>query len=261
MKQTKLITKLVTASVIVLGLITGVVYSHHPTAGNYLIAAIVLLSVVDIELYYRHEIHTRSWEFDGLFLLPSGTWILFFIVAASYLLSGGDRKIPLFTNGGLPVNQPDDVARISLGSGMSISVPGLHEGEHIPVAPGFSCALQKGTLYCDFNVLGRRLSPLISVRHNQLDKPLPPGWMSNNNDVALEIVDQDEDPVFQMYYEGTKEIAINGIFAGHGGVFIAGPKDFTIVTYNSPKLAAFLQTFKLRRLFKYPGAVFPGVPN
>src|SRR5271154_3437203 len=115
--------KLITAIVVILGfaagalaLMTGVVYSHHPAAGKYLLAAFVWLSVVTAELYWRHEYRTHSWGFEGFFLLPSSTWILFFIVAAGYLLLGGDRKIALFTNGGLSVSQSADLARILLGS-------------------------------------------------------------------------------------------------------------------------------------------------
>jgi hypothetical protein len=153
------------------------------------------------------------------------------------------------------------VITISLGSGMSIDLHGVREGDQILIAPGFSCVLQGGRIYCDFDMLARQVSSPIPVRHNQLGRPLPPGWMSNNNDVALEIVDQDEDPVFQMYYEGPKSIVINGIFATTGGVLIAGSEEFSIVPYQTTDLPAYLETFTLRRLFKYPRAVFPGVPN
>jgi hypothetical protein len=87
----------------------------------------------------------------------------------------------------------------------------------------FSCTCSKiDRFYCDFDMLaGQTTSPVV-VRHNQLVKPLPLGWMSNNNDVALEVVNQDEHPIFQMYYDGPDKIVINGIIVMSGWVFFVG---------------------------------------
>jgi hypothetical protein len=256
-------------------------YSGHPKAGKCLIVVVILLFVVDTELYYRHKLQHRSWEFEPLFLIPTGAWIIFFIVAASYYLLISEGRIRLFTNGGLSVAQPEDVlVGIFLGNAKWIPTGPLLNAirngkptalfseittEGKKVSP-LSLYVLDGRLYCDFDILAGQSRAPIVVRHNEIEKPLPPGWMSNNNDVALEIVDQNENPTFQMYYEGPREIVVKGIFAPPEElVFFAGglndSGDLVIVHTTSPLLLKELREFKLHRLFKYPRAVFPGVPN
>jgi hypothetical protein len=65
-----------------------------------------------------------------------------------------------------------------------------------------------------------------------------------------------------MYYKSPSEIAINGVFGSPGSVVsIVDPNGWHLVRPDSPRLNDELNAFKLRRFFKYPGNVFPGIPN
>jgi hypothetical protein len=70
--------------------------------------------------------------------------------------------------------------------------------------------VEERRLFADVTILDSPSSP-IEVRHNEY-VVRPTGWDKNSDSSALEIVDADLNPVFQMIYSSNYSILINGIF-------------------------------------------------
>jgi hypothetical protein len=123
-------------------------------------------------------------------------------------------------------------------------------------------------VFCDVKVYSVENRQPIEIKHNEL-QTLPPGWDSNSNDTGLEVVDEQHRPVFQMYYETPTELRIQGIiFVQPAMVVMVNGEDqetFDLSVSHTPEQEAFvlqrISEFHLDRLFKYPSAMFPGVPN
>jgi hypothetical protein len=113
-------------------------------------------------------------------------------------------------------------------------------------------------VFCDVNTYWA--GGVVAIKHNEVDS-LPAGWDWNSNNVGLEIVNPDKTPMFQMYYVDSDTIEIQGVFAAGDMVFLADPYGLTSTPINGPDLNRLLEGFHLPRLFKYPSAMFPSVPN
>jgi hypothetical protein len=268
---------------LVLFAVASAFFSYHYTdsAVALLIAAMVSLSLT-VFVYVRHRFFQKRimivWPFVAVVCI---NLLCLFVGASSFYSDFKAVPQPLFTNGGLPATSTTQSNQfiVSLG-GASIGPSGamldsIRKGQPTPIFVSkveegrqvgpFYLYMMDGRFYCDFDMYAGDADSPIVVKHNQLAKPLPAGWESNNNDVALEIVNQTKAPVFQMYYDGPNKIVINGLFvAGSFISFAGGLKDYPgllMVPSDSPEVAAKLREFKLDRLFKYPRAVFPGVAN
>jgi len=104
--------------------------------------------------------------------------------------------------------------------------------------------------FADVKIYGGSGMPPIEIKHNQiLNKP--PNWDFNSNENALEIVNENQIPVYQLYYKTTSHIVINGIFPFPGGVILANKSGATM----NPILPT---TFGLKRIFRYPSWKYPG---
>jgi hypothetical protein len=81
----------------------------------------------------------------------------------------------------------------------------------------------------------------------------PPNWDRNMNDNALEIVDQDANPVFQLIRLRPSHFLITGIFPVPGGGFmLAGDHGISYV-------ATVPADFTITPIFRYPSWKYPGV--
>lgn len=124
--------------------------------------------------------------------------------------------------------------------------------------PPFRLYKEDDRLFCDVNTYWA--DGVVAIRHNEVDS-FPAGWDWNSNDIGLEIVNGDKMPMFQMYYENPHTIQIQGVFASGNIVFLADPYGLTSVPINSADLGQQIKAFHLPRLFKYPSAMFLGIPN
>lgn len=105
--------------------------------------------------------------------------------------------------------------------------------------------------YADVKVYGGSGFPPIEIKYNKiLNKP--PSWDFNSNDKAMEIVNENQVPMYQFYYKTPSHIVVNGVFPFPGGLLLASEKDVVM----NPSLPA---TFKLKRIFRYPAWKFTGV--
>jgi hypothetical protein len=84
----------------------------------------------------------------------------------------------------------------------------------------------------------------------------PVNWDLNSTATALEVVNQANNPVFQMVRRRTSVLIINGIFPlPDGGVIIATPHGARAV--KPPPQSP--EEYKLKPIFKYPSWKYPGV--
>ena len=109
--------------------------------------------------------------------------------------------------------------------------------------------MDQGKLYADVSVYGGLGKPPIEVKHNQFVLRNP-RWDRNFDSVALEIVDENKFPVFQLIYESSYHIVINGLFPSPSGLNLFGDTGFIGNATEIPN------TFRIERLFKYPSSQF-----
>lgn len=107
--------------------------------------------------------------------------------------------------------------------------------------------IDNGKLYADATLLNTNNLSSVVIKHNVIiDRPQ--GWKMQSSDSLLEIVDENNNPVFQLIYDTPYHIVINGIFAfPSGGGYLANYDGDSYLFNTTPP-----QNFKLKRLFIYP---------
>jgi len=120
-------------------------------------------------------------------------------------------------------------------------------GGHVPI----KVYVEGKKLYADVEVFGGAGLPPIKIIKNVLFD-LPHNWDSNKSDSALEVVDENSVPVYQLIYKRDEHIILNGIFPFLGGLVLADDKEMVV----NPCLPAKLE---LKRIFKYPSWKYPAV--
>jgi hypothetical protein len=80
----------------------------------------------------------------------------------------------------------------------------------------------------------------------------PPTWDSNFDDTALEIVNENGQPMFQLEYLNDQLAVVNGFFVGRGRCFFAHDD----VIDGVPASPEIFQQNRLEPIFKYPSARF-----
>src|SRR5208337_3314059 len=128
----------------------------------------------------------------------------------------------------------------------------FHFGAYEPIT-----AIIKGDkLLLSFKLWGGVGQPPIEMANNSFTVHTPPGWDRNSSINALEVVNAEGKPMFQMIRKTPTDIAMNGIFPlPDGQLIIAGPNG-SVTTPPNPTRAA--SEFSLKPIFKYPSWKFPG---
>jgi hypothetical protein len=125
----------------------------------------------------------------------------------------------------------------------------------IPIKP----YVENNRLFCDVEFFPTFGLPPIKLEHNTLSGR-PRNWDWNHNDKALEIVNEDLVPIFQMYYKDDTHVMLNGVFPLKGELWIcteAGTETIrdSIIKTRFPDG---IIPVNLNRLFKYPSFKYPG---
>ena len=120
--------------------------------------------------------------------------------------------------------------------------------------------MKHGILYADVSMWpGSANVPGVEVNGNEF-VVRPAGWDRNSSKNALEVVNENGSPVFQMVRLTPSMMRINGIFPLQGGgwpqgsIFVADENQFEVITPGNQIPA----DFKLTPIFKYPAWKFPG---
>lgn len=135
----------------------------------------------------------------------------------------------------------------------------------VPKALGFSISgVKPVTVYtdgqhffADVTLKGVPGNIQIQIKKNVLSGQ-PPDWDTNSSKRAFEVVDEKEQPVFQMVYKSKSHIVINGVFLWAGRVNIVSEQ--RLLQGVSPTDTAKIQEerSKIVRIFKYPSWKYPG---
>ncbi|WP_429752595.1 FKBP-type peptidyl-prolyl cis-trans isomerase [Vibrio minamisatsumaniensis] len=151
-----------------------------------------------------------------------------------------------------------DTLTFSLGGGVSCSYSKeqlkkpnapFHLGGHLPI----KVYVEKKKLYADVDVYSASGLPPIKISKNVLSG-VPPTWDVNKSDKALEVVNANNQPIYQLVYKNDGHIIINGIFPFPGGLVLADDSHMSI----NPQEPA---TLELSPIFKYPSWKYPSVYN
>jgi len=118
--------------------------------------------------------------------------------------------------------------------------------DHSPV----ELYIEDDNLYADVKIYGGSGLPSIEIKQNKLSNK-PHDWDFNSNKKAMEIVDKNQNPIYQFFYKSPSHIVVNGVFPFPGGLILANDEGALI----NP---SFPTTFKLKRIFKYPSWKYPG---
>jgi hypothetical protein len=97
-------------------------------------------------------------------------------------------------------------------------------GDAVP----FEMYMEGDTVYVDVRVGdGSRSSPFVTIKHNEFVQP-PVGWDRNFDDSALEFVNQNGLPMFQLIYAGPSIVQVTGIFVVDKFLIIANETSMAI---------------------------------
>ena len=121
----------------------------------------------------------------------------------------------------------------------------------------FSIRVENNRLYIDCNFFTQDYG-FIQIRRDSISPQLPQKWDMNTSSNALEIVNENGTPVFQLFYRRPDEVAINGVFQIGGMVWFASDKTLEhFGTNNDDFIKASRTNFKeltdrTHPIFKYP---------
>ena len=93
----------------------------------------------------------------------------------------------------------------------------------------------------------------IRIIDNQFSNNSPPGWDINRTDIALEVINEKHEAVFQAIRKSSNRIVINGVFYSRVAMWLANDAGIKVVPPGKP-----YDDFKLNPLFRYPAWRFPG---
>jgi hypothetical protein len=111
--------------------------------------------------------------------------------------------------------------------------------------------IENGELFIDAEVFAGVGQPPMHVRHNELTDG-PANWDKNTDKNALEIVNENQQPVLQIIYTGEGRATVKGVFVSGDFAIVA---DQRLVRISKQRFA----DFPIKRLFKYPSWKYPGV--
>ncbi|MGO8667648.1 MAG: hypothetical protein ACLQUW_05730 [Desulfobaccales bacterium] len=152
----------------------------------------------------------------------------------------------------------EKIEKVTIGIGnnsMVYDINILRQQKVNPLTLGGYCPItayvEGDKLFADVTIYGGSGKPPIEIAHNEF-VVRPPLWDKNSNKDALEVVDENNNPVFQIIYRSQSQVIINGIFPYPGGrVVLSGEEGMLI----NPPLSA---KISLKRIFKYPSWQYPG---
>jgi len=104
--------------------------------------------------------------------------------------------------------------------------------------------VEDGKPYVDVDIYNVPFQPTVRLQRNKIMNR-PANWDMNSDKTALEIVDEERKPVFQLYYKKPSHIVINGFFNINGIIVLASEKETVMNLLEVP-------TNTLEPIFRYP---------
>lgn len=119
--------------------------------------------------------------------------------------------------------------------------------EQIP----FYAYVYNGKICVDVSIYGNKENPLVQIKQNKLIV-FPQDWDRNHDKNAFEVVNEKQEPIFQLIYQTPFHLIVNGIFPVSNGLLYASESG--LAQSPIPKT-----DFRLRRIFKYPSKENMGI--
>ena len=123
-------------------------------------------------------------------------------------------------------------------------------------ASSISVYLRDGLFCVDAKIVyGPFGAPEIDIVCNRVDTNIPPGWDTNFSENAVEVVNQNQRPVFQLIFVNPHRVQLNGIIrAAPNRYNVYFPGGWSKFTVNPDPLAPIEvpKELPLKPLFKYP---------
>lgn len=239
----------------------GFYFAGKGNSAAWAAALTLMFAITDLEIYWVHSLGHAS-ELSVMFEIWAVGTIVFAMV-----LTAGSALIKPMTVATTPTFGTAMAARplmtFVFGGNEFASTPERINGDEPFIINGqapFVLSTENGRLFCDVRIFSIGTNEPIIIQHNQIEN-LPSGWDANSNENGMEVVNAADQPVFQMYYEGPTVVRIQGIIIAAPYVYLATRDALEWIGFNSPDLPDALKAFRLPRFFKYPSAMFPGVPN
>ena len=119
--------------------------------------------------------------------------------------------------------------------------------------------VENGRLFCDVEFFSKFGIPPIKLEHNILSGK-PEGWDWNQNDRAIEVVNEKLVPVFQMYWKDDNHIVFNGVFPTMSGLLLCSEGHTEMLGDRAVKrlFPSGVIPVNIKRIFKYPSYKFFG---
>jgi hypothetical protein len=147
---------------------------------------------------------------------------------------------------------PDKI-RISFGgTTVSYSADKIIDKKVIPfkgMGVDLTAYIEDKILYIDTNIYSGKNKPIIKISKNKMSL-LPHKWDYNSTNKALEVVNENKIPVYQLIYLEPNHISISGIFVSGNNILIADKNGLHL----NPKLPF---SYLTERIFKYPSWKYP----
>jgi len=243
----------VTLLSVIVGTMSGI-FSSHNNPQYFIWSLFIFFVLIEIDFclfWYSKSEKTliKNKIIYNTFAILFISTVLLKIFLPSLLI--GEPILPTFSDA---LNNKID-PEFSLGtSGMYFGLSGtpISIDGYVPFKP----YIEDNKLFVDVEVYSKSGFPPIKIIKNKLYN-LPSSWDRNSNDIALEIVNEDQRPIYQLIYKKPFNINVKGLFPTPTGVIFAGDvKGVRIVSYAFINNS--LISFKLKPIFKYPSWRYPG---
>lgn len=145
-----------------------------------------------------------------------------------------------------------DVVEVTIGENRAMyNIAQLEKMKYPFPVPGVPAVLyaEDGKPYLDVDIYNIPFKPPVRLKHNKLMNK-PANWDKNSDKTALEIVDEEGKPVFQLFYKTPSHIVVNGFFTNGETIIIATEKEIILNPDD-------IQNYSIKPIFKYPSSKYP----
>lgn len=137
-------------------------------------------------------------------------------------------------------------------SSLENGLPLPHVGFGEKLLPVF-VRVRNGKLYADMTLYNLSCEPVMTLKDNNIALKHA-NWDRNMSEHALEVVDDQERPMFQLIYERPAKLKINGVFCTSHYIVYSDDHMLGGTRRGLPLPSS----FQLKRIFRYPSWKYPG---
>jgi len=203
----------------------------------YILCLAAIISAVSFRVFYFNRPHTESTISLGLM---------------NIIKSNADTStLPTFIDPSQPVEfslgEKGGTFSYSWNDFRSLTTNGEKADPFNQFGITFYAYISGDKICVDTSLYGSKENSIVLINSNSLSPLTLQNWDDNHNNVALEIVDNNQKPVFQLIYETPFHIIVNGIFPTNNGILYAS-------NLGLQNEAVPLSDFQLKPIFRYPSS-------